>query len=287
MLGESGIPEDVPERYAQVSLTQGRRGVQNHEPVEHRITFDVLGVRVDAVQIPSAVAKLEEWIRARKACRYVAVTGMHGVMEAQYDNTFKRILNSADLVVPDGMPLVWLGRLRGFPLKRRVYGPELMLAFCKHTVGREYRHFFYGAEPGVPEQLAATLSNWFPGLRIAGAYSPPFRPLTSVEQEKIAARINKVAPDIVWVGLSTPKQEKWMYEYKDRLAVPVMIGVGAAFDLNSGKIKQAPQWIREHGLEWFFRLWQEPRRLWRRYLVYGSQFVWYVVLELLGLKRFR
>lgn len=249
-------------------------------------SFRVLGVRVDAVQIPDVVLEMERWIGERGKSRYIAVTGMHGITEARHDHAFRGILNAAGLVVPDGMPLVWLSRIRGRSLKRRVYGPELMLKFCEKTYQENYRHFFYGGAAGVPEELADILRRKFPGLVIVGAYSPPFRPLTTEEGREIVAMINAAEPDVLWVGLSTPKQERWMHEHWDKLTVPVMVGVGAAFDLNTGRIKQAPRWMREHGLEWFYRLLKEPRRLWRRYLIYGSKFVGYITLELLGLKKF-
>src|SRR6202158_2027780 len=141
-------------------------------------SFSLLGVRVDAVQIPDAVRRMEEWIARRDSCPYIAVTGMHGVMEAQHDARFKTILNSAGLVVPDGMPLVWIGRRHGFDLRRRVYGPELMATFCKQTASKGYRHFFYGGAPGVAEDLAARFVSRFSGVIVAGTYSPPLRPLT-------------------------------------------------------------------------------------------------------------
>ena len=249
-------------------------------------TFRVLGVRVDAVQIPDAIARMESWICEREGAHSVAVTGMHGVMEAQNDPGFKAILNQGDLVVPDGMPLVWLSRLQGFGLRRRVYGPELMLTFCEKTAKKGYWHFFYGGAPGVAERLAKTFADRFPGLQVAGTYTPPFRPLTAQEEEEVIALIGGSSPDIVWVGLSTPKQERWMHAFRDRLKVPVMVGVGAAFDLNTGRVPQAPRWMQEHGLEWLYRLRQEPRRLWRRYLVFGPKFVFFVMLEFFGLKKF-
>ena len=184
------------------------------------------------------------------------------------------------------MPLVWLGRLRGFPLKRRVYGPELMLEFCRATVRKGYRHFFYGGTPGVADELAAKLARQFPGLQVVGVFSPPFRPLTPDEDAQVARRIRDAQPDVLWVGLSTPKQERWMYEHRESVEAPVMVGVGAAFDLNTGRLRQAPRWMREHGLEWLWRLLMEPRRLWRRYLLGGAEFVWWVVLEFVGLKKF-
>jgi len=246
--------------------------------------FRVLGVRVNAVQIPGVVEQIEGWIADRSRCRFIAVTGMHGVTEAQHDLLFKKVLNSADLVVPDGMPLVWLGRLRGHSLQRRVYGPELMNAFCCAT-GSRYRHFFYGGAPGVASLLAGLMREKY-GINVAGECSPPFRALSEQEDEEIVAKIHAARPDIVWVGLSTPKQERWMYDHRTKLQVPVAVGVGAAFDLNSGRAKQAPRWMRENGLEWSFRLVQEPRRLWRRYVVYGSEFVWHVASELLSLRQF-
>lgn len=246
-------------------------------------SFRVLGVRVDAVQIPDAIRIIERWInesrnRDEGRSRYIAVTGMHGVSEAQRDPVFKNALAAADLIVPDGMPLVWLGRWRGFGrLKRRVYGPELMETFCRETGGK-YRHFFYGGAPGVADMLA-NVERERHGIQIAGTYCPPFRQLTPEEEREVRAIIDEASPDVLWVGLSTPKQETWMHKYRDQLRVPVMLGVGAAFDLNTGRLKQAPAWMREHGLEWLFRLLAEPRRLWRRYIINGSGFVWNVFLE--------
>jgi N-acetylglucosaminyldiphosphoundecaprenol N-acetyl-beta-D-mannosaminyltransferase len=202
-------------------------------------SFKVLGVRVHAVQIPDVVGQMRDWISQRDGCHFIAVTGMHGVAEAQHEPYFKKILNEADLVVPDGMPLVWLGQHHGHPLQRRVYGPELMQTFCSATRS-QYRHFLYGGMPGVPELLSGTLQQQF-GINVVGQYSPPFRALTLQEDEEIVNRINAVNPDVLWVGLSTPKQERWMYEHRQKLRIPVMVGVGAAFDLNSGRVKQAPR----------------------------------------------
>jgi N-acetylglucosaminyldiphosphoundecaprenol N-acetyl-beta-D-mannosaminyltransferase len=246
--------------------------------------FKVLGVRVDAVQIPEVVSRMERWIQERGAGHYIAVTGMHGIMEAQQDPGFRSILKAADLVVPDGMPLVWLGRWHGHALGRRVYGPELVETFCRAT-GPLYRHFFYGGGPGVADRLADVLKQRY-GINTVGTYSPPFRPLSEEENAQVSCQIQGAAPDVVWVGLSTPKQERWMCEQRHRLTVPLMAGVGAAFDFVAGTMKQAPAWMRENGLEWLFRLSHEPRRLWRRYLISGSKFVWNVFLELLGFKKF-
>jgi N-acetylglucosaminyldiphosphoundecaprenol N-acetyl-beta-D-mannosaminyltransferase len=243
--------------------------------------FTVLGVRIDVLQIPDVLFQMERWIQERDGLHFVALTGMHGVMEAYKDPSFSSILNWASLVAPDGMSLVWLGRFRGHELRRRVYGPELMMAFCEKT-GARYRHFFYGGLPGVPERLAGTLQQQY-GVGVAGVYSPPFGSLTPEEDTKIVTLINRARPDILWVGLSTPKQERWAYEHRDKLRVPVVVGSGAAFDFVSGSKPQAPIWMREHGLEWIFRFLVEPRRLWRRALVYVPKFLFLVTLECMGL----
>jgi N-acetylglucosaminyldiphosphoundecaprenol N-acetyl-beta-D-mannosaminyltransferase len=249
-------------------------------------SFAVLGVRVNAVQVRDVIGQMESWIRARHGGHYIAVTGMHGVMEAYHNAFFREILNGAYLIVPDGMPLVWLGRAQGLEMRRRVYGPELMLEFCAQTAEKGYRHFFYGGAPGVAEKLVQNLHARFPELAVAGIHSPPFRNLTFNEDREIVRRIRAAAPDVLWVGLSTPKQERWMHAHRGRLGVPVLAGVGAAFDIHAGTKEQAPRWMRENGLEWFFRLAQEPRRLWRRYLLLGTQFICYSALEALKLKRF-
>jgi N-acetylglucosaminyldiphosphoundecaprenol N-acetyl-beta-D-mannosaminyltransferase len=249
-------------------------------------SFRVLGVRVDAVQIDDVVRQMAAWIEERGPGRTIAVTGMHGVTEAQHDAEFHRVLNEADLVVADGMPLVWLGRLRGFAMPRRVYGPELLQTFCERTAATGYRHFFCGGAEGVAEELAARLAKRFPGMQIAGTFCPPFRALTAAEDQEACEKIIASRADVVWVGLSTPKQEWWMACHRERLKVPVMVGVGAAFDFHTGRVAQAPEWMREHGLEWLFRLVKEPRRLWRRYLVYGSEFVFNVMLQELRLRKF-
>jgi N-acetylglucosaminyldiphosphoundecaprenol N-acetyl-beta-D-mannosaminyltransferase len=247
-------------------------------------SFRVVGVRVDAVQLPEAVGRIKRWIDNREYGKYVAVTGMHGVAESRQDPHFREILNQAALVVPDGMPLVWLGRWHGHSLRRRVTGSELMLAFCRET-GSRPRHFFYGGAPGVAEDLACQLHEQF-NITVAGTYTPPFRPLTQAEEADLSSQVQAAAPDVLWVGLSTPKQERWMSDHHLKLKVPVILGVGAAFDMNSGRLKRAPAWMRDSGLEWFYRLLSEPRRLWRRYLVTIPQSVWSISLELFHIRKF-
>lgn len=241
----------------------------------------MLGIPVHAVQIPDVVSHIHRWVHSGIKGRYIAVTGMHGIAESWNDDDFRRALDCADLVVPDGMPLVWLGRWHRYPLKRRVYGPELMETFCRET-GSAYRHFFYGGGTRTAERLANSLRDRY-DIVVAGTFTPPFRPLTEDEQLRAAALIRASEPDVLWVGLSTPKQEKWMLQNRGTLNIPVMLGVGAAFDINSGRTRQGPGWMRENGLEWLFRLITEPQRLWRRYLVSIPKAAGLVLLELMGL----
>lgn len=247
---------------------------------------NILGVGVSPINMGDALDAVDRWIAQRRP-HYVCVTTVHGVMESQRDQDLRRIHNAAGLVTPDGMPLVWLSRLRGFPRVRRVYGPDLMLALCRHSVKMGYRHFFYGGDRDVPDRLAANLRRRFPGLLVAGTYAPPFRPLTVEEDERIVRTINETGADVVWVGLGTPKQEYWMARHLGRLAVPVLIGVGAAFDYHAGVKRQAPPWMRGSGLEWLFRLLTEPRRLWSRYLVKGPMFLSLLFLQALRVRRYR
>jgi N-acetylglucosaminyldiphosphoundecaprenol N-acetyl-beta-D-mannosaminyltransferase len=232
-----------------------------------------------------ALTAIGGWI-ARRESHYVCVTNIHGIVESQRDPDLRRIHNAAGLVTPDGMPLVWISRLRGFTHVQRVYGPDLMLMLCQRSVEQGYRHFFYGGGERVPERLAANLQRRFPGLRVAGVYSPPYRPLTDEEDERIVRCINNAGTHIVWVGLSTPKQERWMAKHVGRLEASVLIGVGAAFDFHVGLKKQAPRWMQHGGLEWFFRLATEPGRLWRRYAVNIPTFLWLCLLQTLGLRGF-
>ncbi|MGA7854602.1 MAG: WecB/TagA/CpsF family glycosyltransferase [Candidatus Acidiferrales bacterium] len=254
------------------------------QPKSDAPNYNVLGVPVHCVRMSDVIAEMESWIASRYLTRYIAITGMHGVSESRKDSRFREILKSASLVVPDGMPLVWLARWHGHPISQRVCGSDLMEEFCKQT-GSRYRHFFYGGAPGVADDLAQSLRDRH-NIAIAGTYTPPFRPLTDEEEKDVAARVQKAAPDVLWIGLSTPKQERWMYEHRDKFLVPVMLGVGAAFDFNSGKLQRAPSWMGNTGLEWLFRLLLEPKRLWKRYLVTIPSAVWSVSLEMFHLKKY-
>ena len=247
--------------------------------------FSVLGTGVHALTIPLALEQIAERVSSGPP-GYVCVTGVHGVMESYRDAHLRQIHNHAGLVTPDGMPLVWFGRLLGYSQIRRVYGPDLLLAACQVSIATGWSHYFYGGPPGVAETLAARLTARFPGLRVAGASTPPFRPLTPEEDAIAVAQINSSQPDLLWVGLSTPKQELWMASHLGRVSAPIMLGVGAAFDFHAGLKPQAPRWMQTSGLEWLFRLASEPRRLWKRYLLNNPLFLWLAFLQLTGLKKF-
>ena len=246
---------------------------------------NVLGVGVSAVSMQQALDTMAGWIETREP-HYVCVSCVHGVMESHRDESLRRIHNAAGLVTPDGMPLAWLGRAFGGAHVQRVYGPDLMLDFCSAFAGRGYRPFFYGGGDGVPERLAARLRERIPSLQVAGCYSPPFRALTAEEDDALVQRINESKADVVWVGLSTPKQERWMHAHVARLTAPALVGVGAAFDFHAGMKRQAPRWMQRSGLEWLFRLVTEPRRLWRRYLRNNPEFVVRLLVQVAGLRRY-
>ena len=205
---------------------------------------------------------------------WVCAAAVHSVMVAQDDALMKRALTDAVITVPDGMPIVWAANTLGEHLPNRVYGPELMRRYCNRSVEHGHRVWLYGGrDQGALVQLALNLRRKHPGIRIVGGYSPPFRSLTSEEDEAIADQINAAKPDVVWVGIGVPKQEKWMVRMRDRLDVPVMCAVGAAFDFHAGRVSQAPRWMQERGLEWTYRIAQEPRRLLPRYLYTNPRFM--------------
>ena len=247
---------------------------------------NVLGVGVHAVDMQSTASILRMHIRER-AKGYVCLAGVHGIMEAQRQLSLKTIFADALLVAPDGMPTVWMGRLNGFSRMRRVFGPDLMANIIGSEEFSNCTHFFCGGAPGVAENLRDQMLRRFPCARITGTYSPPFRPMTSIEEMELVAKVRLAQPDIIWVGLSTPKQEKFMARYLPMLDTRLMIGVGAAFLFHTGAIQDSPAWIKQAGLQWAHRLIQEPERLWKRYLLNNPLFLIYVFLQILGWKRYR
>lgn len=226
--------------------------------------IDVMGIRVSSITMDDAVLTIERWIAERER-NYICVSGVHGLMESRKDEKLRDIHNAAGMVTPDGMPLVWMSRILGSRRTERVYGPDLMRRMTAVSAERGYRQFYYGGGPGLAEKLRDTLTAHHPGLRVVGTICPPFRALTPEEDDAIVAEINAARPDIVWVGLSTPKQEYWMSSHLGRIEAPVMVGVGAAFDFLAGTKVQAPRFMQRNGLEWLFRMTTEPKRLGKRY----------------------
>lgn len=251
-------------------------------PVER---VNVLGVGVHAVDMQSANSIVGNHIRQRGK-GYICLVGVHGIMEAQRQPSLKTIFADALLVAPDGMPTVWMGRLNGFSQMQRVFGPDLMANIIGSEEFSHCTHFFCGGAPGVAECLREQMLKRFPRASITGTYSPPFRPMTSTEEMELVAKVRLAQPDIIWVGLSTPKQERFMAQYLPMLDTKLMIGVGAAFLFHTGAIQDSPAWMKQLGLQWLHRLVQEPRRLWKRYLLNNPLFLAHVFLQIMGWKRY-
>jgi len=245
----------------------------------------VLGVGIHAIDMEEAIHQSDLLLQSGSK-GYVCVTGVHGIMESQSDPALREILSRAYLCVPDGMPTVWVGRLQGHHDMHRVYGPDYMIEMCRRSLRREYRHFFYGGAPGVVGKLKKELESRVPWLRIVGTYTPPFGPLSAEQESELIAMVAQQRPDLFWVGLSTPKQEHFMAQYLERLDVKLMAGVGAAFDLHAGLRSDAPNWMKQCGLQWLHRLHQEPRRLGPRYLKHNPRFVREICGQLAGWKGF-
>ena len=257
---------------------------------------NVLGVGISPVNLDTAEDLIFNAIDSGQQ-GYVGVTGVHGVSEAQNDSKFKDILNNTFINTPDGMPMVWYARLYGFEKVSRVYGPDLMLNICARSVDRKFKHFFYGGGEGVADLLKEKLEKKFPGIEIVGTFTPPFRPLTNDEEIEVRNLINNSGAHCVWVGLSTPKQEKFMSGFLNRFGAnesgdsslkgpKVFFGVGAAFDFHAGLIPQAPNWMQQSGLEWLYRLYKEPKRLWKRYLKNNPLFLFRALLQIFGVKKY-
>jgi N-acetylglucosaminyldiphosphoundecaprenol N-acetyl-beta-D-mannosaminyltransferase len=252
---------------------------QGHQPealsgaASGTTTRSILGVPIALTDYASALDVMDRLVETRQR-GYVCAAPVHAVMVAQDDPEMLAALQGSTLVVPDGMPLVWAANLLGERLEDRVYGPELMLRYSDRCAERGHRVWLYGGrDQGSLVQLALSMRCRHPGIKIVGGYSPPFRPLTSDEEDALVAQINEAKPDVLWVGIGVPKQEKWMAHMRERLDVPVMCGVGAAFDFHAGRVPQAPRWMQERGLEWIYRIAQEPRRLLPRYLHFNPRFV--------------
>ncbi len=240
----------------------------------------ILGVIINPLNMGSTLIQVEKWV-SEKTQAYVCVAPAHSIMECVNNPALVPIFNNADMVTPDGMSIVWLLQLKGYKETRRVYGPDLLLAACHHGADKNWKHFFYGGDLGVAYNLSEKLQHQIPNLQVAGTCSPPFGHPSMDEEESLLEMLNRSGADILWVGMSSPWQEKWMHENRGRINIPVMVGVGAAFDFLSGAKKQAPRWVQRMGMEWFYRLIKEPKRLWPRYKQY-PRFAWLAFKEFLS-----
>ncbi|MBR8832389.1 MAG: WecB/TagA/CpsF family glycosyltransferase [Chlorogloea purpurea SAG 13.99] len=231
----------------------------------------IIGTRLDATSYVDACNRIQTWVNSGLSC-YVVAANVHVVMSGYWCETYRRLINNAGLITPDGMPLVWALRLLGIKQQTRVYGPDLMLAWCDRASRTGIPIYLYGGTPSTLDKLETNLKRQFPHLIIAGSYSPPFRPFTKEEEAHDRELIQRSGAKVVLVGLGCPKQEEWMSRQQGHLNA-VMIGVGAAFRFHSGEVSQAPRWMMGAGLEWLYRLFSEPRRLWQRYLINNPCFV--------------
>jgi N-acetylglucosaminyldiphosphoundecaprenol N-acetyl-beta-D-mannosaminyltransferase len=247
----------------------------------------ILGVGVTPTSYGEVLRQCRAWIEEkRQAGRYICVVSVHGIMTAYKDARCRQVINQADLATPDGMPVVWALRSFGANRQRRVYGPNLMLALCGQAMRLGHRVFLYGGTEDTLARLEHRLRQRFPGLILAGRYSPPFRPLTEEEDAEVTRKIQEARADLLLVGISTPKQDFWMRDHRTKLPGVVMAGVGAAFNFHAGEVKQAPAWMQSRGLEWLYRLAMEPVRLWKRYLLVTPLFLPLWALQRLGIVRF-
>jgi N-acetylglucosaminyldiphosphoundecaprenol N-acetyl-beta-D-mannosaminyltransferase len=243
-----------------------------------RLTTMVLHTPIDVLTWVTAIGRIQHWAALRES-RYVCICNVHSVVTATQDTFFQKVLYAADMATADGAPIAWMLRHRGFLQQQRINGPDLMWRYCEEAARRGESIYLYGSSPETLNALQDRLIKTFPRLKIAGAVSPPFRPLTDEEDQAEVARINNSGAGTVWVSLGCPKQEKWMASHKGRVNA-VMIGVGAAFDYHAGTITRAPLWMQKAGLEWLVRLIHEPRRLWKRYLITNTLFIWFTLHQL-------
>jgi N-acetylglucosaminyldiphosphoundecaprenol N-acetyl-beta-D-mannosaminyltransferase len=247
----------------------------------------ILGTEIAITDYDHAMDAMDELVERREP-GIVCAVAVHAVTVGYEDPEMRESLRRASLVLPDGMPVVWAAKLLGEELEDRVYGPELMLRYSDRCAERGYRVWLYGGrDQEALAQLALSMRRRHPGINIVGGYSPPFRPMTPEEDAGVVAQINDARPDVLWVGTGVPRQEKWMAYMRERLEVPVMCGVGAAFDFHAGRVSQAPRWMQQRGLEWIYRIAQEPRRLLPRYLYFNPRFVLAFVRQLMTERRHR
>jgi N-acetylglucosaminyldiphosphoundecaprenol N-acetyl-beta-D-mannosaminyltransferase len=246
---------------------------------------DVLGVHLAPIDMNAAVTLLADAL-AHRAKGYVCLAGVHGIMEAHRNPDLRATYADSLLTAPDGMPTVWIGHLQGHPGMRQITGPDLMLAVLSRPEFTGRTHFLYGGKPGIAHELERTLKLRIPGVQIVGTYTPPFRDLSPAEESDLVATIATLRPDIVWVGISTPRQERFMHRMLPLLDTTLMFGVGAAFDFHTGRIQDCPDWVKRAGLQWLDRLLQDPKHLWKRYLRNNPAFLLHILLQLTGLRHY-
>jgi N-acetylglucosaminyldiphosphoundecaprenol N-acetyl-beta-D-mannosaminyltransferase len=251
---------------------------------DSRLVACVLGVDVDAVDMEGALGNVAAFLQSSLK-GYVCVAGVHGIMEAQGNPQLLEIYCKAAMTIPDGMPLAWVGRMQGHSGMQRVTGPDLMLEVFRRKEFSETTHFFYGGREGVAAELRDKLQQQFPWVKIVGTYTPPFRELSECEETELFAHIATLKPDITWIGIGCPKQEIFMARYLPNLETKLMVGVGAAFDFHTGRIRDCANWMKRAGLQWLHRLLQDPRRLWWRYLRNNPAFLWRITLQMLHVRR--
>jgi len=255
---------------------------------------NVLGVGISVLNLDRAVEHLLAGSKKAEFSGFVTITGVHGVVESQRDPELLKIHNRSFLSTPDGMPMVWMGKQAGHQEMSRVYGPDLMLALSEATSGGKHEHYYFGGAEGVADDLKAKMEERIPGLKVAGTMTPPYRPLTDEEEQQLFDELQELRPHFLWVGLGTPKQEQFMHGFLKRHPGLtkgwdhglIMLGVGAAFDFHTGRVKQAPKFIQRSGFEWLFRLCMDPKRLWKRYAVSNSIFLSRIFPQLIGLKKY-
>jgi len=246
---------------------------------------NVLGVGIDALSLEQVLVRIAEALDLRRK-GYVCLVGVHGVMECQREPALAKVISGAELAIPDGMPTVWIGRHQGHRKMERIAGPDLMLEVLSREEFRERSHFLFGGKEGIAAELRDKLMLRYPHLQIAGIYTPPFGPMSPQQDEEFRALVQRTKPDIIWVGISTPKQERFMAQYLPLLDTTLMFGVGAAFDFHTGRIADCADWIKRAGLQWLHRLLQDPKHLWKRYLRNNPLFLFYTFLQLTGLRSY-
>ena len=247
----------------------------------------ILGMPVDVVDMNEVLSTMEDWIVKGSACRFIALTNSHGIIEGRRRPFFKSILKSADLSLPDGRWTAWAAARKAGTETCQIRGADLLWAFCRLAERKGFSNFFYGDTEVTLAQCRRRLLAHFPGLKIAGCYSPPFRDLTPQEETRAMETINAARPDVVWVALGLPKQEQWIFDHRSMLCASVAVAAGAAIKFASGNVRSAPEWASRAGFEWLWRLIQEPRRVWRRALIYGPQFAAHALLDVCGLRRYQ